>query len=235
MRIISGVEVLTTLEELVEPGRTAVIVVDVQNGIVSRVSSNEAAYAQARADVANVIDIIPRIQRLLAAARGMGLPIVFAELIQRNALGVPLVKGPTRYHHRDSASVREIVEGTWEAQTVDELTPEPGDFIIHKSWSSAMYHTRLDDILKTRNIRSLLLTGLITGGCVLMTGVDALHHGYYPVVVKDCVSSYDPERHELALRWMEAHFPLFGSDEVIGVWHGAADATGRGRSAGSGQ
>lgn len=222
MRLINGVEVLTTIEELVDPGRTAVIVIDMQNQVVSEVTGPEAAHTKRKGDVANVAAIIPRIRRLLLEARSKGLPIIYAELIQRNRFGAPLVKGPTRYCHRDATSITEMVEGTWEAQTVDELAPQPGDFVISKSWSSVMYHTPLDDILKTRSIHSLVITGAITGGCVLMSAVDVQHYGYYPVVVRDCVGSYDLESHDLALRWMESVFPIFHSDEVIAVWHKTA-------------
>ena len=73
-------------------------------------------------------------------------------------------------------------------------------------------------MLRTRGIRSLIITGVVTGGCVLMTAGGAMHHGYYPVVISDCVGEYDVASHELALRWMGTCFPACRSDEVIAAW-----------------
>ena len=216
------VEILTTVEELVDPERTAVIVVDVQNGIMNQVTSSDGVHATSKADVANVIAIIPRIQRLLATARGIGMPVIYAEFIHQNEFGATLIDGPNHYCVRDVTPVPDVAEGTWEAQTVDELAPQAGDVVIRKSRGSAMYNTRLDNILKSRGIRSLVITGVVTNGCVLFTAADTMHHGYYPVVISDCVGAYDPEWHNMALRWMETQFPVFHSDEVIAAWNLAA-------------
>jgi nicotinamidase-related amidase len=83
-----------------------------------------------------------------------------------------------------------------------------------------MYNTRLDNILKSRSIRSLVITGVVTNGCVLFTAADTMHHGYYPVVIRDCVGAYDPDWHNLALQWMETQFPVLQSDDVVAMWRG---------------
>ena len=216
--INSNVEVLMTVEELVDPVRTAIIVVDVQNGIMQRVTSSDGAHEKSRADVVNVQSIIPRIQRLLAVARKAGLPVIYAEFIHRNELGATLIDGPNHYCVRDLTPVPDVAGGTWEAQTIVELAPQAGDVVIRKSRASAMHNTLLDNILKSRGIGSLVITGVVTNGCVLFTAADTMHHGYYPVVIRDCVGAYDPEWHNLALQWMTTQFPVFDSDEVIEVW-----------------
>ena len=45
-----------------------------------------------------------------------------------------------------------------------------------------------------------------------------MHYGYYPVVVRDCVGSYNREGHERALAWMETKFPAFDLDEILATW-----------------
>jgi nicotinamidase-related amidase len=214
MRTINGVDVLTTIEELVEPTRTAVIVIDMQNEIVSA----EGGYAKAGTDISNVAAIVPQIQRLLRAARELGVLITYAEFVHRNELGASLVDGPYMYCHRNATFVSDVVEGSWEAQTVDALAPQVGDIVIRKSRASAMYHTMLDDVLQTRGIWSLIITGCVTGGCVLQTAADARHHGYYAVIVRDCVAAYDLESHDRALMWMEGLCPVFNLDEVLAAW-----------------
>ena len=214
MKTINDVEILTTIEELVDPARSAVIVIDLQNEEVSA----GGGYAKTGADTSNLVAIVPGIQRLLAAARSLDVLVTYAEFIHRNSLGATLMNGPNVYCHRNSSWVSDVVEDTWEAQTVDELAPQAGDIIIRKSRASAMYHTRLDDALSTRGIRSLIITGCATGGCVMMTAVDAMHHGYYPVVVRDGVATYSLESHKRALAWMEGQFPTYNLDEILAAW-----------------
>ena len=222
MRTINGVEVLTTIEELVDPPRTAVLVIDMQNEIVSE----RGGYARAGTDVSPVAAIVPPIQRLLAAARGRGVLVTYAEFVMRNELGVTLMDGPGLYHLRHAAFTSDVVAGTWEARTVDALAPQQGDVVIRKSRGSAMYRTPLGDLLRARGIRSLVLTGAITEGCVLRTAVDAQQRGYYAVVLRDCVGSYDVVGsgdgggHDRALAWMETRFPVFDAAEVIAAWQG---------------
>jgi nicotinamidase-related amidase len=51
--------------------------------------------------------------------------------------------------------------------------------------------------------------------------VDAVQHGYYAVIVPECVCSIESENHELALAWMRTRFPVFSLDDVISTWEGS--------------
>lgn len=219
MKIINqDIQVLNKIEELVEPSQTAIIVIDVQNAIISQVTSSDGSNIKSQLDVANVARVIPKIHDLLVVARTIGMHIIYAEFIHRNRYGASLMDGPSFYCVRNLPSVPDLIEGEWNAQTIDELAPQPGDLIILKSRGSALHQTNLDNYLKTHSIRSLIITGLVMNGCVLMTAVDCVHHGYYPVVLSDCVSAYDLEWHELTLQWMKTQFPVFYSHDVFTVW-----------------
>ncbi len=220
MKRVIGVDVLTTVEELAAPDRTAVLVIDVQNACFSSVAGFEGNGAGGDAEIANMTPIIPRIGRLLAAARERGVLIAYTEFIHRNKLGVTLMDGPNNYCVRDNPDQPDVVEGSWEARTVDELEPQDGDVIIGKSRGSAFYDTPLDNILKARGIGTVLLTGVLSAGCVLFTAADAMHHGYYPLVVRDCVASYSLEAHRQALNWMDTQFPVFDLGTVLAAWEG---------------
>lgn len=220
MKRVIGVDVLTTVEELAAPDRTAVLVIDVQNACFSSVAGFEGNGAGGDAEIANMTPIIPRIGRLLAAARERGVLIAYTEFIHRNRLGVTLMDGPNNYCVRNNPDQPDVVEGSWEARTVNELEPQDGDVIIGKSRGSAFYDTPLDNILKARGIGTVLLTGVLSAGCVLFTAADAMHHGYYPLVVRDCAASYSLEAHRQALIWMETQFPVFDLREVLAVWEG---------------
>ena len=140
MKVIEGIEVLTTLEELVDPKQTALMCIDMQNDNVS-----ERGHMGPR--VAPVRAIIPNIQRLLDAGRRAGALVTYAEFIHRNRDGVSLLDGPELWPHRDQSSIRLMQEDSWEAQTIDELTPQAGDLVILKSRGSAFCDTPLDSNL----------------------------------------------------------------------------------------
>ncbi len=220
MKRVIGVDVLTAVEELAAPSRTAVLVIDVQNACFSSVGGFEGNGSGGDADVANMTPIIPRIGRLLEAARASGVLVVYTEFIHRSALRVTLMDGPNNYCVRNNPDQPDVVEGSWEARTVEELAPGKGDVVVRKSRGSAFYDTPLDNILKARAIGTVLLTGVLSAGCVLFTAADGMHHGYYPLVLRDCVASYSQEAHRQALIWMETQFPVFDLEEVLGLWAG---------------
>ena len=218
MKNVIGVDVLTTVQELAVPSRTAVLVIDVQNACFNTIGGFEGNGANGDADVANMTPIIARTERLLDVARGRGMLIAYSEFIHRNRLGVTLMDGPNNYCVRNNPDQPDVVEGSWEAQTVDELAPQKGDVVLRKSRGSAFHQTPLDNILKARGIATVLLTGVLSAGCVLFSAADAMHHGYYPLVVRDCVASYSLKAHEQALIWMETQFPVFDLQEMLAVW-----------------
>lgn len=209
MVVIHGVEVRTEIEELVDPSLCAVMVVDMVNEDVSP----EGGYAKHGYDISPHREIIPAIGRLLDSARSAGIPVMYAEFIHASALGQTLMNGPEMWVHRDADWVSNVVEGTWESRTVDELAPQEGDIVIRKSRGSAAYNTYLIDHLREKSVTSLLLTGIASSGCVLRTAVDLMPRGYYPVIVKDCV-----DYKEWALAYLEGNFPTYPSDEILAIW-----------------
>ena len=227
MRHINGVDVLTTINEIVDPAHTAVLVVDMQNYMVSEWGEHSLAGT----DISALVAAIPRIQSLLTAAREVGVLVTYTEHVMQNRLGANLMAAPLLYQlqRRQARSVTHIIEDTWAAQTTPELAPQEGDVVFPKTTSyggSAMYHTILDDLLRTRGIKSLILTGALTEGCVLRTAVDTVQHGYYAVVIPECVCSIEPQNHETALTWMKSRFPLFSLDDILATWRGTANHKG---------
>ena len=219
MKVINGVEVLTTVEELTEPSSTAVIVIDVLNVVLKRISSYEGeSQPKAGASTENLKDLVPPIRKTIDAARRRGIPIIYAEFVQRTLAGESTMNGPNLYCHRNADEVNEILEGSEEGRTVDELAPKEGDIIIYKTRGSAFYFTDLDAILKERGILSLVHTGVLSSGCVLFNACDAMQRGYYPVIPRECIGTYDLEDHERVMGWMKNKFPIFGLDEILTAW-----------------
>ena len=144
MKTIHGIDVLTTIEELVDPALTALIVIDMQNG---HVSERGRYTTEAGEDISSARAIIPNIQRLLDAARQVGVLVTYVEYVHLSRAGGNLLDGPNLWMHRDLYFFPLYQEGSWAAQTVDELAPQPGDIVFSKCRGSAFFGTGLDSVL----------------------------------------------------------------------------------------
>lgn len=83
---------------------------------------------------------------------------------------------------------------------IDELSPQPEDHVIDKLGYGAFHQTKLDAILRSLAVESLIVTGTVTQICVEETAREAFHHGYRTTLVSDAVSSYLPDLHAATLK-----------------------------------
>jgi nicotinamidase-related amidase len=124
------------------------------------------------------------------------------------------------YDPRNEGAWMFTVKDTWGAEFVEDLTPKPGDFIVSKFRSSAFHGTDLDLQLRSNDIRTTMICGCTTEGCVESTVRDATFHDYHPVVITDCVGSDVPELHEASVRVMSAYrADMASSDQVMDIWN----------------
>jgi maleamate amidohydrolase len=63
--------------------------------------------------------------------------------------------------------------------------------------------SRLGHHLRRERIEGLVLAGVNTHACVRTTAIDAYQRDYDVVIIRDCVASYDPEHHDVSLRYMD--------------------------------
>ena len=136
--------------------------------------------------------IIPNIRRLLEEARRRGIPVIYA-----NDAHVPEVD------HEFKLWGPHAVKGTEGAEVIDELKPEPGDYVVEKRRYSAFYETGLDMLLRELGVDTVVLTGLHTNICVKHTASDAFNRGYDIIVLEDCVQTFTDEDHEWGLKYMK--------------------------------
>jgi nicotinamidase-related amidase len=180
-----------------EPGRTALVVVDMQRGFLDPGEAMEVPPAR---------EIVPVIQRLLEVFRARRLPVVFTEFVYSPSAPVligalhpehqPAPPGAPRGFGRPSSS---CLEGTASAETVPDLAPRPGELVVRKRGYDAFQGTLLDGALRARNVTSLVVTGTMTDICVLATVTAALHREYRVTVVEDGVATLWPEMQRAAL------------------------------------
>lgn len=174
-----------------EPGRTALVVVDMQRGFLDPGEAMEVPPAR---------EIVPAIQNLLRVFRARRLPVVFTEFVYSES--VPVLIGRLHPEHRPAppGAARgfglpssSCLEGTASAETVSDLAPRPDEIVVRKRGYDAFAGTLLDRALRARNVTSLVVTGTMTDICVLATVTAALHREYRVTVVEDGVATLWPE------------------------------------------
>ena len=93
----------------------------------------------------------------------------------------------------------EFTETSALSQVVPELPPAPGDLVIRKQFPSAFFGTHLASSLAMHGVKTLFISGATTSGCVRASAVDAMCHGFKPVIVEDCVGDRSIAQHEANL------------------------------------
>lgn len=205
-------DLLTDFSDVVAPAHTALLAIDVQNDFCAPGGHTEAGLGR---DVADCQAVVEPIERLAAAARRAGVPVVWIKADYDRAFLSPPI------HARQVARGIEkayCVSGTWGAEFY-RVSPEDGDLVIEKHRHSAFAGTELDQVLRDRGVRTLAVAGVQTHVCVESTLRDASARGYYVVVPSDCVGSYDRDLHDKTLRCVEAHFgEVVASADLIARW-----------------
>jgi nicotinamidase-related amidase len=129
--------------------------------------------------------ILPNLQRLLEESRKRGFPIIFA--CDSFLKGDFIFKGRMKVHS---------LRGTKGSEVIDDLKPEPTDIILLKRRFSAFFKTDLDQTLRVLGVDTIIVTGITTEVCVLMTVMDGLSHDFSVILLEDCSASRNKEFHQ---------------------------------------
>ena len=215
---VDGKQVFTELSELVDPAHTALVVVDVQNDFCAP----GGAFDRLGIDMSMYPALLARLERLTGAARVAGVLVVYVQMTTLES-GRSESPAQIRFNMRLHAShtgepLRYALDGSPGHEILPELAPAPGDLVIKKYRSSGFWGTNLDLVLRSNGIRSLVVTGCTTEGCVESTARDALFNDYYVVIPEDAVASDDRAQHEASLLLMRNRFDVATTDEILGMW-----------------
>jgi nicotinamidase-related amidase len=182
-------------------GKPALLVIDMQHDFLDSTAGCYAPGAEA---------IVPRIGRVVEAARRADVPVIFTQEAHRPGRidsGRELDSGTGSSYPgggADAAVPEHCVEGTRGIEIVDELTPLRGDLRIVKRRYSCFLGTELELLLRNLGVSTLLITGVDSNVCVLWTVGDAFQRDYHVRVVEDCVAGSSPREHEAALTIMRS-------------------------------
>jgi len=213
------------LHQLVHPGHTALLVVDPQNDLCLKEGAiGKMGYDQSIYDFSVYPPVLKKLQPLLDSARKARVMVIYTQATRLPEVAVS--DADTRmtlkiYKQSDPKHLpRSVVEGTWGAQFLDDVKPARSDIIIRKTRNSAFFGTPLDLLLRNSKVKTLVVTGCQTDGCIESTVRDASYSlGYITVIVKDCVASFCRESHEGMMVVFERRYDVVRSEDLIETWN----------------
>lgn len=168
--------------------RAALLIIDMQNDFV--LESAPFRVAQAKA-------VALKIREVLGVFRERSLPVIHILRVHRKDGSDVEIFRQDRFKNQPFA-----VEGTSGVAVIDELSPVPGEYMIHKIRMSAFIGTELDLLLRNLGITDLIVTGIQTPNCIRTTVFDAIAYNYRVTLVEDAVGAQTDEIHRANVRDM---------------------------------
>ena len=149
---------------------------------------------------AGVEDALASCERLVEAARGAGVPVIFTN-VEYSPGGA---EGGVFY--RKVPALKAFDRGSPLGAFPPTLQPGAGELVLTKHFASGFFGTGLAEILAARQIDCVLIGGFSTSGCVRATALDACQHGFAPFVVRQACGDRHPAPHEANLFDLQAKY-----------------------------
>ena len=192
---------------------TALVVVDMQNATGNRsMGLGKKLAAEGRLESASYRfdrienTIVPNTQKLLAAFRGAGAPVIYitygAE--RPDAMDVP-------EHIRGIVLSTNNIDGHPEHEIVDALTPQAGETVLNKVTMGAFQSTGIESRLRALSADSIVVVGVSTNNCVAMTAMEASDRGFGVVLVSDATGT---DSEDMQIAYEELFTRLWGRVET---------------------
>jgi ureidoacrylate peracid hydrolase len=185
----------------------ALLVIDVQNGFVSKGGS----YDLLGMETSNYREVIPKIRDLINLCKNVRIPIFYTQAV-RESSGIDLL---TRSHKILPKSREErikkkpiCVRETWDAEIVDEIKPSEGDHVVIKRRDSAFHDTEIGVWLRSLKIDTLIFCGIDTSICVETSLRDAFNIGYDVVLISDATASNNKKHYESTLENVKGYYGI---------------------------
>jgi nicotinamidase-related amidase len=183
--------------------RPALLVVDVNVGFTDPASPLHC----------DLDDVVAAIARLLDEARRAQLPVVYTTV---------------SYDEGDKLTAAAFIDkipalltleaGSRWVEIDPRIAPLTGEPVLNKLFASAFFGTALSSLLAAAGCDSVIVTGASTSGCVRATVVDAIQHGYRPLVPREAVGDRNPAAHEANLYDIDAKYgDVVTVDEVVAL------------------
>ncbi len=203
---------LTSLPAVVDPAHTALLVIDMQNDFCA-----EDGYAttQLKKDLSPCRAAVGPINRVVEAARGAGVPVIWVRAHYDNAQLAAPMQARNQLMGADGVC---CAAGSWGADFFG-VAPAADELVISKHRFNAFFETDLHARLQDLGVRSLVLTGVQTNVCIDSTYREAFSLGYYLAIPEDGVASHTPPLHDATITNFRVLFgEVTSSAELAEIW-----------------
>ena len=208
-------KLLTTLADVAAPAHTALLVIDMQNDFCAVGGYIDKAV---KADVSGCPVVADSIRAAVDAARAAGVRIVWVQAnYEPKFLAAPML---ARNAARGLADVVCCEGGSWGFELY-RMEPREGEHFVEKHCFDAFHETRLDELLRSLGIQTIVCTGVVTNVCVESTLRSGFFRGYYVVVPQDCVGGPFKELHDATLRNVRQYYGIVTDTATLAAtWAG---------------
>ena len=191
-----------------EKGKTAMIVVDMQNAFLS----DEGSMTQGGMDISELKKTVTPVVGLVDACHGSNVPVIFTRMVMR----ADYMDAGLRSERRpEFKKINSLVVGTWDVELDPRMDVQPADYILDKTRYSSFYNTNLEVILRGLRVETLIVCGVTTEICVESTVRDAYFHDYRIFVPENAVAAMDVDRHRGTLKTIQYGFGAVTSSDAI--------------------
>ena len=201
--------IYNTIEELIDPSHTALVVWDVQNMFVNLIFNRQ----EFTRNLGSVIELARRANVPIFFTRHQLLPIRFessARLDMISRLGLDRIS--------QTATKEDLDFVIKPKQSYQQQQEQQSEIVIDKHTASIFIDTRFERMLQSAGIITVVFTGIATEYGIESSARDASSRGFYSVVVSDCVSSPDKEGHNRSLENMKKIITIISSNEIENIW-----------------
>ncbi len=206
-------------EPEIRAGTTALLIVDMQRHSAHR---DGATLRKVRAagfeDIARTFGdrldlIVPNIRRLQDAFRGAQLEVIHVRIASMTSDGRD--RGPS---HKKLGYV--AAPGSSNAEILPELAPAGDELVFNKTAGSVFCATNIEYVLRNLGITTLVVTGIVTTGCVHTAVTDAADRGFHVILVEDGCGALVPEMHWASIRILrDVYAKILTTSEVLDRVH----------------
>jgi gluconolactonase len=175
--------------------KTALIIQDLQNDVITDGGAFASSGAPAHAKSQNIVQNVSKLAKEMRRAGSIVIHVHY--IVEPGAPGLKL-NAPL---FRNLAETKAMARGTWGAAPVDGLEPQSGDLVVEKMRMNAFHGTRLDTLLRGYGIDSLVITGAWTNMSIEHTARHGADAGYEIVVATDGTSTINNEWQNAAINF----------------------------------
>lgn len=183
--------------------RIALVTIDLQyldahpDGWIGRLAAGRGKESLLEPRWEGIRRIVPNVRRLQDAFRAAGQEVIHVRVAYRTYDGRDAGRA-----FMPAAELESDARDERDDEFLPEIAPHGDEMIFAKRSSSVFSTTEIDDVLRRMGIEHLVLTGIVTDGCVELSARDAADRGYLVTLVSDACSASTPEAHIDALKRM---------------------------------